>query len=141
MGEETISVSEAARFLGVPEEEVRELADAGGRVRLEEVRARVGVAVLGLELARAREEIGHLRARLQEARERSVRLQRELRESTVERRRLTEEMMELRAAAEERLMLMERIEHIADIEQELKEARGELEELRSRGFLARLLNR
>jgi chromosome segregation ATPase len=139
--DETISPGEAARFLGVSEEEARELADSGGRVRLEEVRSRAGAAALARELARTREEIGTLKARLKETRETNLRLQREAREANTERRRLTEEVLELRAAAEERLMLMERIEHIAYIEQELEEVRAELEELRGRGLLARLLNR
>jgi hypothetical protein len=70
-----------------------------------------------------------------------VRLQKEAKESTEERRRLTEEVLELRAAAEERLMLMERIEHIARVEQTLAESEAELERLRSRGLMARLLDR
>ena len=52
----------------------------------------------------------------------TMRLQKELKDSVEERRRLTEEVLELRAAAEERLMLMERIEHIARVERELEEA-------------------
>jgi hypothetical protein len=70
-----------------------------------------------------------------------LKLQKEAKESTEERRRLTEEVLELRAAAEERLMLMERIEHIARIEQALAESEAELERLQSRGPLARLLDR
>jgi hypothetical protein len=50
-------------------------------------------------------------------------------------------VLELRAAAEERLMLMERIEHIARVEQELEESSSELERLRNRRLLGRLLNR
>jgi hypothetical protein len=57
------------------------------------------------------------------------------------RRRLTEEVLDLRAAAEERLMLMERIEHIARVEQELEESSFELKRLKNRKLLARLLNR
>jgi hypothetical protein len=38
-------------------------------------------------------------------------------------------------------MLMERIEHIAGIEQKLAESSSELERLRGRRLLARLLNR
>jgi hypothetical protein len=70
-----------------------------------------------------------------------VRLQRELKDSIEERRRLTEEVLELRAAAEERLMLMERIEHIARVEQELEESSSELERLKNRRLLARIVNR
>jgi hypothetical protein len=69
------------------------------------------------------------------------RLQKEVREGVEERRRLTEEVLELRAAAEERLMLMERIERIAHVEQTLAETESKLENLRSRSLLARLLNR
>jgi hypothetical protein len=47
----------------------------------------------------------------------------------------------LRTAAEERLMLMKRIEHIASIEKDLAETKAELERLHARGFLAQLLNR
>ena len=136
-----VSVTEAARILGVPEEEARELADAEGRIALETVRSRAGAAAIARELARAREEVGRLSGQLKEVRASNVRLQREARESVEERRRLTEEVLELRAAAEERLMLMERIEHIAGIEQELEESSLELERLRGRRFLSRLLNR
>lgn len=143
-GEGSISVGEAARYLGVAEGVARELADEDGRVRLEVVRERGGAAGVALELAgelaRAREEVGRLSAQLREARETSQRLLRETKETTAERRRLTQEVMELRAAAEERLMLMERIDRIAQIEPELEEARAELEELRERGLLARILN-
>ncbi|HET9927498.1 MAG TPA: hypothetical protein VFQ09_01715, partial [Rubrobacter sp.] len=62
-------------------------------------------------------------------------------DSVEERRRLTEEVLELRAAAEERLMLMERIEHISRVEQELEKSSSELERLRNRRLLSRLLNR
>ena len=71
----------------------------------------------------------------------NARLQREAREATAERRRLTDEVLELRAAAEERLMLMERVEHIARVEQDLEESTSELDRLRSRRLLGRLLNR
>ncbi len=137
----SISVAEAARFLGVPEEEVRYLASAEGRVALDAVRERAGAAALALELARAREEMGRLSGQLEEVRASNARLQRELKDSVEERRRLTAEVLELRAAAEERLMLMERIEHIARIEKELEESSSELERLRSRKLLDRLLNR
>ena len=141
MPEASVSVTEAARILGVPEDEVRELADAEDRVSLESLRSRAGAAVIARELALAREEVGRLSGQLKEVRASNARLQREIKESVEERRRLTEEVLELRAAAEERLMLMERIEHIASIEQELEESSSELERLRSRRLLARLLNR
>jgi regulator of replication initiation timing len=137
----SISVAEAARFLGVPEEEVRDLASSEGRVPLDAVRERAGAAVLALELARAREQMGRLSGQLGEVRASNARLQRELKDSVEERRRLTAEVLELRAAAEERLMLMERIEHIARVEKELEESSSELERLRSRRLLDRLLNR
>ena len=137
----SISVAEAARFLGVPEEEVRALATREGRVPLEAVRERAGAAALALELARAREEMGRLSGQLGEVRASNARLQRDLKDSVEERRRLTAEVLELRAAAEERLMLMERIEHIARVEKELEESSSELERLRSRRLLDRLLNR
>src|SRR5215207_5389096 len=141
MPESSISVSEAARILDIPEEEARKLADAGGDVPLEVVRSRTGTATIARELASAREEVGRLSGQLQEIRASNVRLQKELKGSIEERRRLTEEVLELRAAAEERLMLMERIEHIARVEQELEESSSELERLRKRGLLGRLLNR
>ena len=50
-------------------------------------------------------------------------------------------MLELRAAAEERLMLMERIEHMARVEKELEESSSEIERLKNRRLLDRLLNR
>jgi len=78
---------------------------------------------------------------LKEVRASNARLQGELKGSVEERRRLTDEVLELRAAAEERLMLMERIEHIAHVEQALEESSSELERLRNRRLLARLLNR
>jgi hypothetical protein len=137
----SISVAEAARFLDVPEEEARALADPDGNVLLETVRSRVGAATIAGELASSREEAGRLAGQLKEVRATNVRLQRELRDSIEERRRLTEEVLELRAAAEERLMLMERIEHIARVEQELEESSSELERLKNRRLLARLLNR
>ena len=141
MSEASVSVPEAARILGVPEEEARELADAEGRVTLESLRSRAGAAAIARELALAREEVGRLSGQLKEVRASNARLQREIRESVEERRRLTQEVLELRAAAEERLMLMERIEHIAVVERELEESSSELERLRSRRLLARLLNR
>jgi chromosome segregation ATPase len=137
----SLTVSEAARFLGIPEEEARELSDAGGHVSLEVVRSRAGAAAIARELAGAREEVGRLSGRLGEVRASNIRLQKELKDSQEERRRLTEEVLELRAAAEERLMLMERIEHIANVEQDLEESSSELERLRNRRLLARLLNR
>ena len=141
MPEPPVSVSEAARFLEVPEEEARKLADAEGNIPLETLRSRVGAATIARELAGAREEVGRLSGQLREVRASNVRLQKELRGSVEERRRLTEEVLELRAAAEERLMLMERIEHIARVEQDLQESSSELERLRNRNLLGRLLNR
>ena len=141
MPEPSISVAEAARFLNVPEEEAQALAGADGKVPLETVRGRAGAAAIADELARSREEAGRLAGQLKEVRATNVRLQRELKDSTVERRRLTEEVLELRAAAEERLMLMERIEHISRVEQELEESSSELERLKNRKLLGRLLNR
>ena len=141
MPEPSVPVSEAARFLDIPQEEARTLADAEGNVPLETLRSRAGAATIARELASAREEVGRLSGQLREVRASNVRLQKELRGSVEERRRLTEEVLELRAAAEERLMLMERIEHIARVEQELKESSSELERLRNRGLLGRLLNR
>ncbi len=137
----SVSVAEAARFLNVPENEARQLADPGGWVPLEAVRVRAGAARVALELAEAREELGRMEGRLQEIRATNLRLQRELKESVEERRRLTGEVLELRAAAEERLMLMERVERIAHVERELEESAAELERLRSRRLLDRLLNR
>jgi chromosome segregation ATPase len=137
----SVSVAEAARFLDVPQEEARKLADAEGNVPLETLRSRAGAATIAKELASAREEVGRLSGQLSEVRASNVRLQKELRGSVEERRRLTEEVLELRAAAEERLMLMERIEHIARIEQELEESSSELERLKNRRLLGRLLNR
>ena len=141
MPESSVSVSEAARYLDVPPEEARKLADAEGNVPLETLRSRAGAATIARELARAREEVGRLSGQLREVRASNVRLQKELRGSVEERRRLTEEVLELRAAAEERLMLMERIEHIARVEHELEESSSELERLRNRSLLGRLLNR
>jgi chromosome segregation ATPase len=147
--EATLSVAEAARLLGVPEPNARELADEMGRVPLEAVRDRVGGTAAALDLARelanalaeAREEVGRLSGSLKEVRASNARLQREAKEATAERRRLTDEVLELRAAAEERLMLMERIEHISRVEQDLEESASELDRLRNRRLLARLLNR
>ena len=141
MPEPSISVSEAARFLDVPEEEARGLADAEGNVPLQTVWSRAGAASIARDLASASEEVGRLSGQLKEVRASNVRLQKELKESVDERRRLTEEVLELRAAAEERLMLMERIEHIAHVEQELEESSSEVERLRNRRLLDRLLNR
>ncbi|MDP9456575.1 MAG: hypothetical protein M3Q49_10675 [Actinomycetota bacterium] len=142
-GETSIPPAEAALLLGIPEDEARELAGPDGGVPPQALLGRAGTTVLELarELARAREEAGRLSGQLKEIRAANLRLQGELKAGTGERRRLTEEVLELRAAAEERLMLMERIERIAGIEGELSEAEAELERLRSRGLLARLLNR
>ena len=141
MVDASISVSEAARFLGIEEEEARKLADPGGRVPLELARSRASAATLALELARAREEVGRLSGLLEGVRASNARLQKELKESIDERRHLTQEVLELRAAAEERLMLMERIEHIARVEKELEESSSEIERLKNRRLLDRLLNR
>jgi chromosome segregation ATPase len=141
MPDASISVAEAARLLDIPEKEAQKLADAGGYVPLETLRSRVGEAAVALELARAREEVGRLSGQLQEVRASNARLQKELKDSVEERRRLTQEVLELRAAAEERLMLMERIEHLARIEKDLEESSSEVERLRSRRLLDRLLNR
>jgi chromosome segregation ATPase len=139
----SLTPAEAARLLGISEEEAGELARPDGRVLPGAVRERLDSTLLELarELARAREELGRLSGQLKEVRATNLRLQKEAKESTEERRRLTEEVLELRAAAEERLMLMERIEHLARIEQTLAESEAELERLRSRGFLDRVLNR
>ncbi|MBA3473069.1 MAG: hypothetical protein H0T57_07545 [Rubrobacter sp.] len=143
MDETSLSPAEAARLLGISEEEAGGLAHPDGRVPLEALRGYAGATMLelALELARAREEVGRLSGQLKEVRTTSLRLQKEAKESVEERRRLTEEVLELRAAAEERLMLMERIERIAHIEQTLAESEEELERLRGRRLLARLLNR
>ncbi len=141
MPDASISVAEAARLLDIPEKEAQKLADAGGYIPLETLRSRVGEAAVALELARAREEVGRLSGQLQEVRASNARLQKELKDSVEERRRLTQEVLELRAAAEERLMLMERIEHLARIEKDLEESSSEVERLRSRRLLDRLLNR
>ena len=143
MDEISLTPAEAARLLGISEEEAGELARPDGRVLPGAVRERLDSTLLELarELARAREELGRLSGQLKEVRATNLRLQKEAKESTEERRRLTEEVLELRAAAEERLMLMERIEHLARIEQALAESEAELERLRSRGFLDRVLNR
>jgi hypothetical protein len=142
MKEASLSPAEAAHLLGVSEGEAGELARADGRVPLEAVREHLGTMLeLARELAQAREEVGRLSGQLKEVRAVNSRLQKEVREGVEERRRLTEEVLELRAAAEERLMLMERIERIAHVEQTLADAESELERLRSRGTLARLLDR
>jgi plasmid maintenance system antidote protein VapI len=139
----SLTPAEAARLLGISEDEAGELARPDGRVLPEAVRERLDWTLLELarELARAREKLGSLSGQLKEVRATNLRLQKEAKESTEERRRLTEEVLELRAAAEERLMLMERIEHLARIEQSLAGSEAELERLRSRGFLDRVLNR
>ena len=141
-GETSISPAEASLLLGITEDEARSLAGPDGNVPPKALLERTGTTVLELarELARAREEIGNLSGQLKEVRATNRRLQGDLKEGVAERRRLTEEVLELRAAAEERLMLMERIERIAGIEGHLAEAEAELERLRSRGFLARLLD-
>ena len=138
----SFSLAEAARVLGVSQSEAGDLARPDGRVPLEAIRDRAGATIeLARELAQAREEIGRLSGQLKEVRETNSRLQKEIKESVEERRRLMEEVLELRAAAEERLMLMERIERIARIEEDLAKAEAELAKLRARGILARLLNR
>ena len=138
-----VTPDEAALLLGITEDEARGLADPDGSVPLEALLSRTGATVLELarELARAREEVGKLSGQLKEVRATNVRLQKEMKEGAEERRSLTAEVLDLRTAAEERLMLMERVERIAGIEGELAEAEAELDRLRSRGLLARLLNR
>ena len=144
MHEDSLSPAEAAHLLGISEDEVRRTyAGSDGRVPLKAIRVRAGVVTLELarELSRAQEEVGRLSGQLKEVRATNLRLQKEVKESVEERRQLTQEVLELRAAAEERLMLMERIERIAHIEQMLAESETELEKLRGRGLIARLLNR
>ena len=143
MEEPPLTPAEAARLLGISEDKAEDLTHPDGGVSPETIRERLDSTVLELarDLARAREDIGRLSGQLKEVRATNMRLQKEVKESLEERRRLTEEVLELRAAAEERLMLMERIEHIAHIEQTLAEYEAELERLRSRGPLARLLDR
>jgi chromosome segregation ATPase len=143
LNETSLSTTGTAHLLGISEEEAGRLARSDGRVPLEALREYVGTTTLELarELARAREEAGRLSGQLKEVRATNVRLQKEIKEGVEERRRLTEEVLELRAAAEERLMLMERIERIAHIEQTLAESEEELERLRDRRLLARLFNR
>ena len=141
MKEASFSPAETARILGVSEEEADGLARSDGQVPLETIREQFIITKLALEIARAREEVGRLSGQMKEVRSINLRLQKEVREGAEERRRLTEEVLELRAAAEERLMLMERIERIAQVEQTLVESESELERLRSRKLLARLLNR
>ena len=143
MAEPSLTPAEAARLLGISEDEADRLAGSDGRIPPEAIRKRLDSTMLELarELARTREEIGYLSGQLKEVRATNLRLQKEAKESVEERRRLTEEVLELRAAAEERLMLMERIEHIARIEQTLAESEAELERLRNRGPLARLFDR
>ena len=141
--ETSISPAEAALLLGLPEDEARGLADPDGGVPLEVLLRRSGATMLELarELARAREEVGKLSGQLKEVRAMNLRLQGEIKEGIAERRRLTEEVLELRAASEERLMLMERVERIAGIEGELAKAEEELARLRGRGPVSRLLDR
>jgi hypothetical protein len=139
--EASFSPAETARILGVSEEEADGLARSDGQVPLETIREQFVMTKLALEIARTREEVGRLSGQMKEVRSINLRLQKEVREGAEERRRLTEEVLELRAAAEERLMLMERIERIAQVEQTLVESESELERLRSRKLLARLLNR
>ncbi len=141
MEEASFSPAETARILGVSEEEADGLARSDGQVPLETIREQFVITKLALEIARAREEVGRLSGQMKEVRSINLRLQKEVREGAEERRRLTDEVLELRAAAEERLMLMERIERIAQVEQTLVESESELERLRSRKLLARLLNR
>ena len=141
MPADSIPPREAARLLDIPEEEADELAGSDGLVSMEVVRGRIGAAELALELASAREEVGRLSGRIEEVRASNLRLLGELKESTGERRRLTEEVLELRAAAEERLMLMERIEQMSRIERELEEKTSELEYLKKRGLVDRVLGR
>jgi hypothetical protein len=143
LDETSLSPAETAHLLGISEEEAGGLAHPNNRVPLEALRKYIGATVLELarELARAREEAGRLSGQLKEVRATNLRLQKDAKEGVEERRRLTEEVLELRAAAEERLMLMERIERIAHIEQTLAESEVELERLRGRRLLARLLNR
>jgi len=143
LDEASLSPAEAARLLGISEGEAGELTRSDGRVPLEAVREQVGATALEFarELVRAREDVGRLEGQLKEIRVTNLRLQKEVNEGVEERRRLTEEVLELRAAAQERLMLMERIEHIAGIEQDLANAESELEKLRNRKLLARLFNR
>ena len=141
MPADSIPPREAARLLDIPEKEADELAGSDGLVSMEVVRGRIGAVELALELARAREEVGRLSGRIEEVRASNLRLLGELKESTGERRRLTEEVLELRAAAEERLMLMERIEQMSRIERELEEKTSELEYLKTRGLVDRVLGR
>jgi hypothetical protein len=143
LDEASLSATGAAHLLGISEEEASRLTRSDDRVPLEALREYVGTTTLELarELARTREEAGRLSGQLKEVRATNVRLQKEIKEGVEERRRLTEEVLELRAAAEERLMLMERIERIAHIEQEFEERTSEVERLRNRKLLARLLNR
>ena len=143
MDETSLSPTETSHLLGISEEEAGGLARSDGRVPLEALREYVGTTTLELarELARAREKAGRLSGQLKEVRATNLRLQKEIKEGAKERRRLTEEVLELRAAAEERLMLMERIERIAHIEQTLAESEEELERLRTRSLLSRLFDR
>ena len=110
MPDEPVSVAEADR----------ELAGSEDGVPLETVRDRLGASSLAMELARAREEVGRLNGQLEEVRAQNARLREELKDSATELRRLAAEVLDLRAAAEERLM--ERIEHIAYVEKEPAES-------------------
>jgi hypothetical protein len=135
----TLSPSEAARLLGVTEDEARSLAGPEGRLPLGA--ERTVVLALAQELARARGEAGRLEGQLREVRATNLRLQRDLKEGVEERRRLLSEVLDLRAAAEERLMLMERVERIAHVEGDLADTEAEVVRLRGRSLLERLLNR
>ena len=64
MPDPPVSVSEAARFLDVPEEEARKLADAEGNVPLETLRSRAGAATIARELAGAHDWLENLSALL-----------------------------------------------------------------------------
>ncbi|MBV9454088.1 MAG: hypothetical protein JOZ19_08230 [Rubrobacter sp.] len=143
MVEASLSLEAAARVMGVSESEARRLARPDGRIPLEAICGRTGTTMLELarELADTREKVGCLSAQLKEVRATNLRLQKEIKESVEERRWLTEEVLELRAASEERLMLMERIEHLAGIEQTLEEAQLELARLQQRRLVARIFNR
>src|ERR687886_373551 len=143
MDEASLSLAEVAHLLGISEEEAGVLLPPDGRTPLQKIRDYMGRPMLELarELACAREELGRLSGQLKEVRATNSRLQKEIKEGVEERRRLTEEVLELRAASEERLMLMERIEHVAGVEQTLEEAQSELARLRNRRLLARIFNR
>lgn len=143
MSEASLSLEAAARVMGVSESQARRLARSDGRIPLETICSQTETTMLELarELAHTREKVGCLLAQLKEVRATNLRLQKEIKESVEERRRLTEEVLDLRAASEERLMLMERIEHLAGIEHTLKEAQLELARLQQRRLVARIFNR